>query len=224
MRYLAAVLVDGVGDLLGRPPHAREANGAAELPLTPGQRTGAGCIAAMSFLGIFCFGLMALCFGGGEGVLSKDDKDIARLATATAGCPPSCARGDFYGWSLARTEKLRGADFTGADLRASALWSANLTKSTFRGARMTGAKLMFAELRGADLTDADLRGAILTGAQLQKATLRNANLEDAQLQRADLSGADLKKAKLKGAIFDAATVWPANFNPRRAGAKMDGEP
>ena len=106
---------------------------------------------------------------------------------------------------------------------SAALWSTNLTNATFRSARMTDAKLMFAELRGADLTDADLRGAILTDAQLQKQYCAT-RTSRTRCSSADLSGAKLEKVKLKGAIFDAATVWPAKFDPRAAGAKMDGEP
>ncbi|HEY2091312.1 MAG TPA: hypothetical protein VGJ81_05455 [Thermoanaerobaculia bacterium] len=33
----------------------------------------------------------------------------------------------------------------------------------------------------------------------------------------------LDRAKLDGAIFDASTVWPRGFDPRRAGAAVDGE-
>jgi hypothetical protein len=217
VQFAGGVVVDGVGDMLGSPRRTQAPE--IEAPLTPGQRTASGCMGAVSLLGILCFGLMALCFGG-DGMLQNDDRDLGRLPR---GCPPSCARADFSGWALARTDRVRGADFDGANLESALLWSADLSKATFRQARMRRVKLTFATLVATDLTGADLRGAHLTGAKLQGARLRDANLEGALLQSADLSAAKLRNANLTGAIYNADTVWPLEFDPRAAGARMDGE-
>ena len=107
-----------------------------------------------------------------------------------------------------RTAKLHGADLSGARLHGAMLSSATLERAILRSA-----DLHQGDLRRADLRSADLRGAILSGVNLQGADLSNANFSGA-----DLSGANLGDSKLSGMIwddvvFDAATIWPANFDP-----------
>jgi uncharacterized protein YjbI with pentapeptide repeats len=43
--------------------------------------------------------------------------------------------------------------------------------------------------------------------------LRKANLQGADLRGADLRGADLAEADLADVQSDAATIWPAGFQP-----------
>lgn len=92
-----------------------------------------------------------------------------------------------------------------------------------RGAMLAGADLFHADLAGADLRGADLGRATLSAANLSNADLTAANLMDSDLTQANLCGADLtdanlKRADLNGAQYDAQTVFPYSFDPRRAGA------
>lgn len=91
---------------------------------------------------------------------------------------------------------LMGADFSGADLRAATFSYANLTSANF--------------------AEADLRWAVLDHVDLTKAGLQNADLRMASLKEAVLTGIDLT-----GARYDEKTVWPAGFDPDKAGAKRE---
>lgn len=102
--------------------------------------------------------------------------------------------------------QLRGADFTdsnlasarfqGCDLRAASFANANLTKTVFHAA--------------------DLRGAKLSGALVANADFSQARLEGADMRVTGLESADLK------ATFDSFTLWPADFDPIKAGAVFIG--
>lgn len=86
-------------------------------------------------------------------------------------------------------------------------WALRETPSLQGNARLKGARLHLASLTGADL--------------------RGVDLTCAQLNGADLAGADLRGANLRGAIltdarYDAATRWPADFDPRAHGALLVG--
>src|SRR5205807_4115535 len=81
-RYFGGLLVDAFREVSGRPKRAAD----PDPPLTPGQRTASSLLGAAAFCGVVCFGLAALCFGGGKDVIAKDNGDAARLP---AGCPPS---------------------------------------------------------------------------------------------------------------------------------------
>lgn len=92
-----------------------------------------------------------------------------------------------------------------------------------RGALLGGADLFDADLAGADLSGADLSDALLSEANLSRADLTGANLVGADLSYANLCGADLRdadlhQADLTGACYDAATIWPDDFEPGPAGA------
>jgi uncharacterized protein YjbI with pentapeptide repeats len=92
-----------------------------------------------------------------------------------------------------------------------------------RGAYLSGADLFHADLigadlRGADLGEANLSTADLSRADLRRANLRGADLSDANLSGADLGGANLLDADLDRAIYDNATVWPDDYDPKSGGA------
>jgi uncharacterized protein YjbI with pentapeptide repeats len=159
----------------------------------------------------------------------------------------------FVGAQLERADldgaHLTVADFRGANLTGAKLMRANLTKAHLEGANLTGAmvvgaNLWGAKLNGANLTKAylaganlegadlygavlmggaDLRGAHLVGADLRGAKFAGADLEGAHLAGADLEGADLEGADLAGAVYDAATRWPAGFDPKAEGARLSEE-
>lgn len=80
------------------------------------------------------------------------------------------------------------------------------------------------------LKDGTTMGAYLVGANLEDADLFIAHLEFADLSKAHLAGAFLEGADLAGAYLEGAdlhvatysdeTVWPAGFNPEKAGAEL----
>ncbi len=62
----------------------------------------------------------------------------------------------------------------------------------------------------------------LTGSDADRAragdkNLASANLRGADLRGTDLAGANLRDADLTGAAANAATVWPAGFDPTARG-------
>jgi uncharacterized protein YjbI with pentapeptide repeats len=63
----------------------------------------------------------------------------------------------------------------------------------------------------ARLTDSDLGGA----------NLSNTNVSGVAFRRVKLMDANLVGANLRGLAYDRATRWPAGFNPRLAGAKLE---
>lgn len=65
---------------------------------------------------------------------------------------------------------------------------------------------------GANLQEANLHNANLQGADLMSANLEGADLMGASLREAGLGG-----AKLKGAKSSKKTIWPENFEPKKAG-------
>jgi hypothetical protein len=82
--FVMRLLVDSVREMSGRPKRVIEPKPAT--PMTPGQRTASALIGAMAFCGIQCFGLMAVCFGRGEGILQADDRDFAKLQSTRGRC------------------------------------------------------------------------------------------------------------------------------------------
>jgi uncharacterized protein YjbI with pentapeptide repeats len=97
-------------------------------------------------------------------------------------------------WSAAQPDfapNLRGADFSGSDLR---------------GANLSWAYLSRADLNGADLSGANLSNAYLIDADLRLANLSGANLNRANLTETNLSGADLSEANL-----DETYIYSTNF-------------
>lgn len=100
---------------------------------------------------------------------------------------------------------LRGADFSGVNLRKAKLKETKLAGANFSGACLIDADLDSASLRGADLSMANLSGACLSSADLEGADLSCADLSAADLSYALLSGAHLREAKLGDANLDYAT-------------------
>jgi uncharacterized protein YjbI with pentapeptide repeats len=109
---------------------------------------------------------------------------------------------------------LNGANLRGADLTAANCGLDNLGGSTdFIKADLSGANLRNANLAGADLTDAILVGANLSGSRMVSLFPdRPTRLNGANLAKAQLSG-----GYFNGALYDARTVFPRGFNPKRAG-------
>ena len=89
-----------------------------------------------------------------------------------------------------------------------------MIKDTGQGCQLAGA-----DLKGLNLTDADLRyanlvAARLAGADFQDVNFLNAKLIGADLRYANLVGAtNLESAYLDGCKYNAASVFPDDFNP-----------
>jgi hypothetical protein len=71
---------------------------------------------------------------------------------------------------------------------------------------------------GGGQTGLSLRGRDLRGEDLRDAFLDDVDLSDTDLRGVDLSGASLDGTHLVGARYDAATRWPAGFDPAKLGA------
>jgi len=130
------------------------------------------------------------------------------------------------GVNLGHAECVR-INLAGTDLSRAHLSSANLARANLRGADLHRAFLRCGKLPETDLEAADLREADLMYANLRKANLRNADLTGATLHMANLAGADLTGATVAGTIFtraayDAATTFPAGFDPVATGMKVKG--
>lgn len=110
-------------------------------------------------------------------------------------------------------------DFTEAVLAGAQLTRARCSAATFDRAVMSEVQMDGATARGASFVSASLIAADLRRADLTGADLRDADLRLADLRGAILTDARLEGARLEGAIFDAATRWPAAFDPRKQGAR-----
>ncbi|MBW4641084.1 MAG: pentapeptide repeat-containing protein [Gloeocapsa sp. UFS-A4-WI-NPMV-4B04] len=124
-----------------------------------------------------------------------------------------------------RDANLGGANLQGANLVGTNLEFANLKFANLKFANLKGATLIGTNLEFANLRDAILKGATLQDARLQNANLGGATLQDARLQNANLGGANLQGANLKGAQLQKAkytdsTIFPKDFNPKKAGMQL----
>ena len=97
--------------------------------------------------------------------------------------------------------RLRGTSFFRADLTGSDLSEVNAFEAKFVNALMAGVRLDGAKLSEADFTKADLSKASLVGADLRRARFFSAVLRGADLTDARLGGADLTRADLSGATW-----------------------
>ena len=127
---------------------------------------------------------------------------------------------------LIETKSLNGLSMTGADLSDAYIVYRELRGADFAGANLTAAQLQGCDLRAASFANAnltgtsfhaaDLRGAALFGARIHEADFSQARLEGTDMRVSGLDSADLK------ATFDSSTLWPAGFDPIKAGAVFIG--
>ena len=124
-----------------------------------------------------------------------------------------------------RVVNLDNSDLTGAELK-----QANLSNSSLRFVNLTNANLEKAILQEVDfecaclnlvnLTDAHLEGANFTKANLRQADLRHSYLVNVCFRGANLRSTKLQGANLKGAVYDAETIFDAEFEPARVGMRL----
>ena len=120
--------------------------------------------------------------------------------------------------------KLAGANLEeaileGVILQEASLIGAYLKKTKLAGVNLVGANLISARLEQVNLTGAKLAGANLRNVILVGADLSEAYLKEAYLEGADLRGANLERTDLETASYDGNTKWPADFDPKQAGAE-----
>lgn len=137
-------------------------------------------------------------FGGPAGAVNIED--LKRLQE-TGDCAKCYLRGAELAGAQLTGADLRNTVFYEADLRGADLRKGDLSKSDLGRAVLMRADLSGAKLRGVDLTRADLLRARLVLADLSGANLGRADLMEADLVAADLSGADLSGANLSKAIL-----------------------
>ncbi len=118
-----------------------------------------------------------------------------------------------------QSAKLERAKLSKASLRVARLEYANFSDADLNGANLSGAKLsQQTKFTNANLAQSNLSGINLRGADLKTADLTNANLSNSNLLEANLDGANLKEVQLQGALCNQATLFPADFDPVKAGA------
>ncbi|MEG4035555.1 pentapeptide repeat-containing protein [Microcoleus sp. S36b_A4] len=116
---------------------------------------------------------------------------------------------------------LRKTQFVNANLSAVNLLTANLSEVNLSGVNLTSVHLSFGvDLSMANLSNANLNWLDLTQARLMNADLSNANLSKTKLFDANLKGANLEGANLQGALYNRKTIFPAAFDPVKAGAYL----
>jgi uncharacterized protein YjbI with pentapeptide repeats len=146
------------------------------------------------------------------------------------------------------------ANLIGADLSKANLSKANLNGANLIGANLSKANLIETDFSAVDFSRFDFNelsptdlvtyklvvrftflGRMLLSSEelspenqsqmnVQGADLSGADLSGADLSGADLSGADLSGADLSGAKYTMETIWPAGFDPARAGATLVESP
>ncbi len=126
---------------------------------------------------------------------------------------------------------LKGVNLNGSNLAEAELRQANLNHSTLKQANLKNANLEKASLKEVDfesaclsdtnLTDAHLEGSNFTRADLKRADLRHAYLVNVCFQGADLRNAKLQGATFQGSSYDLMTCFDSNFDPVKAGMKLN---
>jgi uncharacterized protein YjbI with pentapeptide repeats len=81
--------------------------------------------------------------------------------------------------------------------------------AVFRGADLSGANLRACWLSDADFRGADLRGTAFDGSNLKLSDFRDADLSGASLREALLCGAKVRGARIEGTVADGATFYGA---------------
>lgn len=135
---------------------------------------------------------------------------------------------------------LRGVSFYRVNLQTCKLTSADLSEANFhevnaRGnnwfrANCAAAQLYKTDLSGSEMYEVNFSQAQLNKSRFYRSDLRSAKLEGAKLKGSDLrqanlaganmSGATLEDTNVEGAVFDLETIWPKDFDPEQAGAKL----
>lgn len=144
--------------------------------------------------------------------------------------PPGIAIRHLYtGEILFHTERgelqagdLRGVSLAGADLRREKLLGFDLRGAQLRGANLEEASLHQSCLDGADLTGCRLAGAWLEGTSFKGADLRGADFRGPGATRAS-AARRMEGAHFFGARYNAATRWPAGFDPAEHGCAYEND-
>jgi hypothetical protein len=116
---------------------------------------------------------------------------------------------------------LRGARWDGVELTAVTLRHVDLGEADLTTAHLAMARFDRCNLNGAHLDGADLTGAVLNQCDLRGVCSPGVSFRIAAFRGCDLRRTGLDTANLKGATYDRHTRWPAGFDPRAAGARLE---
>lgn len=152
-----------------------------------------------------------------NGGLNKYDEEDAKISVQQAACfavHNTCSL--FYGILNDNTGNKRLRLFTSFRGETEII---RFMDYLLCGADLDNAILCSVNLEGKHLEGIALRYANLSYANLKDASLIGADLMDAKLMSANLCGALLIGANLKNAIYDDSTIFPDDFDPKKAGMK-----
>lgn len=113
--------------------------------------------------------------------------------------------------------KLRTLQFTNMDLNRANFKRTDLKACLFNNCDISTANLKRAYLKKATINNCDLKYSELKQANFDKASLYNVDMRDSNVRGAILTWSDAVNVNLKGATYDQYTVFPAGFDPKKAG-------
>jgi uncharacterized protein YjbI with pentapeptide repeats len=162
------------------------------------------------------------------------NSELPGVILTNANLERSCLAGaNLTGADLSRA-RLHRADLRGANLQQADLWEVDLSAADLRGANLRQCSMEAADLAGANLAGANLATAqwrLLDESAVRRAlvaveryesgiplTDEEASLLDLYRHNQSALVKEISRANFTGAIYDAATVWPADFDPITAGA------
>lgn len=107
------------------------------------------------------------------------------------------------------------------DLPLIAVLGVNLAGINCYRANLKGAILTKANFENAFLMDCDFSGALLIGAKFDNATIINSNFEHTFLYETSFQNVIQRDVSFTQANYNKNTLWPKDFDPKKAGAIMD---
>lgn len=166
--------------------------------------------------------------------IDLSNSELPGVILTNANLERSCLVGaNLSGADLSRAQ-LHKADLRGANLQQADLWEVDLSAADLRGADLRQCSIEAADLSGANVAGANLATAqwrlldesavrrALVVADRYETGLPLSEEEEQLLERYRHNHTtlikEISRANFTGAIYDAATVWPTDFDPQAAGA------
>jgi uncharacterized protein YjbI with pentapeptide repeats len=107
---------------------------------------------------------------------------------------------------------LRGANFSGADMRGASFMFVDAKEATFDSTDLRGARFQNSGLRRASFGQARMEGVKIANSDLRIADLVGANLRGARLLATDLQGAFLAQAQMQGSFLEGMDLRLADMS------------
>lgn len=147
-------------------------------------------------------------------------------------------KANFAGASLSGCGFYRKANLSGVNFRNANLNNVTFSESVLNDSDFTGATYEIGKISNSKLKKTNFQGVDLSTVDIENCDLRGANLSHLKgIRRASaclFNGADLRSADLRdmtwaegnkplfdNARYDSKTQWPAGFDPKLAGAKLE---